>query len=355
MLDIVDVSLPPFLSDFLFCSLPTYFEELNFSFLFLPILCSVSFCWTCLSNCIETCYPYVQCYDCGASGHSARLCRAEERNKCGRCHAGRGDWGGQGEHHTKDCGQCFDCGQHGHWANKCDANERRRCGNCMRGLGEWGKQGMHHTQHCRQQEENTSDLKRTQLFLKILLYASFWYFPEGEPISFVPFIRMLCWILNVNVVVCIDMNENSYHKSRRLVSLRRHRLWRVCTDTIPITRLFDTVPWGNDENEKCSCCVDGDLVWIRYPFVLLSSIEAQQTGLRFALHGLCGYCLLLIDLCSHLLFTQILNPGTESLEKDLMVRSETSALKNMSFLYQAYKPKFWYAEVNRVLLQSTYS
>ena len=32
-----------------------------------------------------------------------------------------------------------------------------------------------------------------------------------------------------------------------------------------------------------------------------------------------------------------------------MVRSEAPTLKNISFLYQAYKPKFWYAEVRPFL------
>ena len=34
------------------------------------------------------------------------------------------------------------------------------------------------------------------------------------------------------------------------------------------------------------------------------------------------------------------------MEKDLMVRSESASIQNISFLYQAYKPKFWYAEVS---------
>ena len=293
ILDIVDVSLPQFLSDFLFCSLPTYFEELHFSFSFMPILYGILVCWNWLSNVIQMRFPHIQCYDCGVKGHFARLCSDKKRNKCGRCLAGIGDWGKQGEHHTNACKQCFDCGEPGHWAHACSSLQRKRCGNCKRGCGDWGKQGMHHTRHCRQKEENTNRSKRIGLFTEILLYASYWYFPEGG----LKFAALSFWAhclsLTTEFYAQHFLNQNSHHESGGLVPLWWYRLWWPCTDTIHVTRLFHPLP--REDAERFLRCVYGDLIRIWYSFVLLSCTEAQQTGLWFVLHTVQTLVVWLID------------------------------------------------------------
>jgi len=91
MLDLIDVSLPPFLSDVLFCSLPTYFEELCFSFCCLPILLSILVCWHSLSSLVNWKFPHIECCDCGKVGHTAVLCPDDLRRKCGCCDFGKGE------------------------------------------------------------------------------------------------------------------------------------------------------------------------------------------------------------------------------------------------------------------------
>jgi len=64
-------------------------------------------------------------------------------------------------------------------AKDCPELERKRCGKCRRGIGAWGQQGSHHTRRCVTPERNEEISRRNQLFYKMFIYATYWYFPEG--------------------------------------------------------------------------------------------------------------------------------------------------------------------------------